>query len=64
MKKTETRSSRLFCFTDFSAGVNSVGKVSFRSTFSIKDRGQPSILVTSLSEGDDEEPKTFPYMKY
>lgn len=47
------KSIHLSCFTDFSEGVNSVGKVSFRSTFSIKDLGQPSILVTSLSE---EEP--------
>lgn len=47
---------RLSCFTVLSEGVNSVGKVSFKSTFSIKDRGHPSILVTSLSK---EEPTVF-----
>ena len=47
---------RFSFFTVFSEGLNSVGKVSFKSTFSIKDRGQPSILVTSLSE---KEPAIF-----
>ena len=47
---------RFSFFTVFSEGVNSVGKVSFKSTFSIKDRGHPSILVTSLYE---EEPAIF-----
>lgn len=46
----------LSCFTVFKEGVNSVGKVSFKSTLSIKDRGHPSILVTSLSK---EEPTIF-----
>ena len=47
------KQTRLSFFTAFREGVNSVGKGSFKSTFSIKDRGHPSILVTSLSE---EEP--------
>ena len=47
---------RFSFFTVFSEGLNSVGKVSFKSTFSIKDRGHPSILVTSLSE---KEPAIF-----
>ena len=47
------KQTRLSFFTVFREGVNSVGKGSFKSTFSIKDRGHPSILVTSLSE---EEP--------